>query len=334
VQGNSKTDGSHRERHPVIAVAVASLEVPLRLRWLLNALEDQTLARDEWEVVVAHKPGDGDTQALLDEHPLAADGTLRRTTTPDQTATVAAQRNSAWRSTTAPLVAFTDDDCTPPPDWLEHALCAARRHPGTIVQGACEPSPEDWPVTATAPRFRTRQVLTPPTPWAEACNIVYPRQILETLGGFREDFVIAEDCELALRAHERGFPRVGAPELLTYAAAHEQKLADRLRLAWAQRDLPRLLAMHPEIRKQLPPRLFWKRSHPWLVVAAVGMALGRRHRALSTLALPWAFIAWTESGVQRGAAARIAALPGRWLADSAEVASLALGSWKHHTRFF
>ena len=39
---------------PDLTVAVASHERPLRLRWLLNALEEQTLERARFEVVVCH----------------------------------------------------------------------------------------------------------------------------------------------------------------------------------------------------------------------------------------------------------------------------------------
>jgi GT2 family glycosyltransferase len=319
-------------REPAIAVAIASLGRPLRLRWLLNALGEQTLERAKWEVVVATQPGDAEAEALLDRHPLAADDTLRHTMVRDRT-TTAARRNSAWRLTAAPLVAFTEDDCIPPPDWLERALSAARRHPGAIVQGACIPDPDAWPVTATAPHPRTRHVLMPPTPWAEACNIVYPRAVLEAIDGFLDDVVVAEDCELALRAQQAGFPRVGAPELLIYAAAHDRTIADRARDAWTQRDLPRLLRIHPQLRRQLPSRIFWKRSHLWLMVAAAGLALGRHRPALAVLALPWARIAWEESGVKRGPVARIAALPGRWIAESVEVAFLAWGSRKHRVLF-
>ena len=37
---------------PEISVALATRDRPVRLRWLLNALEEQTLARDRFEVVV------------------------------------------------------------------------------------------------------------------------------------------------------------------------------------------------------------------------------------------------------------------------------------------
>ncbi|MDQ3936983.1 MAG: glycosyltransferase family 2 protein, partial [Actinomycetota bacterium] len=62
---------------PDIAVVVPSHDRPLRLRWLLNALEEQTLAPGRFEVIVAHDSRDPETEALLRDHPLAAGGTLR-----------------------------------------------------------------------------------------------------------------------------------------------------------------------------------------------------------------------------------------------------------------
>src|SRR3954453_16858774 len=53
-----------------LTVAVASHERPLRLRWLLNAHEEQTLARDEFEVVVCFDDAGEETARLLAEHPL------------------------------------------------------------------------------------------------------------------------------------------------------------------------------------------------------------------------------------------------------------------------
>src|SRR5213593_4083172 len=72
--GIARTPCQNRRRmaDPLISVVVPSHERPLRLRWLLNALEEQTLAREQWEVIVAHDSGP-ETQELLREHPLAAD---------------------------------------------------------------------------------------------------------------------------------------------------------------------------------------------------------------------------------------------------------------------
>ena len=51
---------------------------PLRLLWLLNALEQQTLAADRWELIVAYDSRPPQTQQLLAEHPLTRRVTRRR----------------------------------------------------------------------------------------------------------------------------------------------------------------------------------------------------------------------------------------------------------------
>src|SRR3546814_1007830 len=45
-------------------------------------------------------------------------------------------RNLGWRSSSAPYVAFTDDDCVPRPDWLAQSLATARATPDLgVLQG-------------------------------------------------------------------------------------------------------------------------------------------------------------------------------------------------------
>src|SRR5204863_2414575 len=104
-----------------ISVVVPSHERVTRLRWLLNALEEQTLPRSCWELVVVHDSEDG-TEELVTTHPLVHEGVLRRVRLAPGTATASVQRNAGWRAARAPLIAFTDNDCRPEPDWLERML--------------------------------------------------------------------------------------------------------------------------------------------------------------------------------------------------------------------
>ena len=55
---------------------MASRDRAIRLRWLLNALEEQTLPAERWEVVVAHDSIGPETEQLLRSHPLAEAGVL------------------------------------------------------------------------------------------------------------------------------------------------------------------------------------------------------------------------------------------------------------------
>src|SRR4051794_39793601 len=124
---------------PRLTVAVASHERPLRLRWLLNALEEQTLAREDFEVVVCFDDAGEESARLLAEHPLG----VRALRLAPGTGRPSRQRNAAWRAASAPAVLFTDDDCRPPADWLARAPEAIDRAPGAGVQGGGRPDPHE-----------------------------------------------------------------------------------------------------------------------------------------------------------------------------------------------
>jgi GT2 family glycosyltransferase len=315
-----------------LSVCVPSHERPLRLRWLLNALAVQTLERGQWEVVVCDDSRDGRVRALLAEHPLTADGTLRTLTlTPGSGGSAARQRNLAWRAARAPVVLFTDDDCRPPHDWLAHALAAAARHPGAIVQGATQPDPDERHLVA-APHART-QAIQPPVPWAQTCNVMYPRAVLEAVGGFEEAMDAGEDTDLALRARAIGAAYVGAAEVLTHHAVEAGSLREKLATIPRWRGLAVVVARHPDVRKHLVGGVFWRASHALLPAALFGVLAARRTRGRSLAAvLPYVVSARGSYGRGwRGQARALADVPGRAVVDAAEIAALARGSVEQRT---
>ena len=317
---------------PDISVVVPSHNRPLRLRWLLNALEEQTLERGRWEVVVCHDSSGPETEDLLRTHALAADGTLRHETMPVDSASSGRKRNIAWRMARAPLVVFTDDDCRPPPDWLERAVAAAAGHPGAIVQGATGKDPLESAMQH-APYYHS-QLVRPPTPWAETCNIVYPKELLERAGGFIEEHSVGEDTDLALRCRELGADYVAAPEVLTYHAVIELSLREALRVRRRWQDLPDMIKRHPEMRRHYPLGMFWTRRHAWLPLFAAGVVLMGRRRAWTVLCVPYLVHAVPAHGSNpRGRYRNLAELPSRLLLDVFEMAVIARGSVRHRTLF-
>jgi GT2 family glycosyltransferase len=311
-------------------VVVPSHDRAPRLRALLDALREQELAPERFEVIVVPDSTDGESEELLRSHPLAASGVLRHVTPPDSTLP-AAKRNVGWRAARAPLVAFTDDDCRPPPTWLGGALAAARRQPGAIVQGATFPDPEER--GNLRERFAETQHLVPPTIWAETCNILYPRDVLERVGGLDESLLTFEDTDLALRARERGVPFVGAREVITYHAVHTPSLAGKLRSVGRWRDGPAAVKRHPGLRESLPLGIFWKQTHAWLPLAVLGLALeARRHRGAVLLCLPWAVHHLSRYGQSpRGRVRSVVELPVQGAIDLGEMLVLLRASIRHRT---
>jgi GT2 family glycosyltransferase len=313
-----------------VSVVVASRGRPLRLRWLLNALEEQTLPAGSFEVVVVHGYDDATRARFLDGHPLDRAGVLRQVGPPEGGGVPARQRNLGWRAARADLVAFTDDDCRPEPDWLERLLESAERRPRTVVQGATRPDPLEHDVFA-APHVHTLEV-DPPGRFAQTCNILYPRPLLERLDGFDERAVTGEDIELSLRAREAGAELIAAPHAVVNHAVEAFTLPAFLRLNLRWRHLAYVVKRHPELRRACFLRVFWKPGHAWVALALAGLAGSRRAPLLAALALPYVLPELGRRGA-RPVDVAVAALelPGRAVNELAEVAIMAAGSVRHRT---
>jgi GT2 family glycosyltransferase len=308
---------------PAVAVAIASHDRPLRLRWLLNALEEQTLERARFEVVVCFDDRGEEAARMLAAHPLAPRA-LRLAPGPGPSA----KRNAAWRAARAPLVAFTDDDCRPPAEWLERLLAAADAHPGAVVQGATRPDPDELALFLRAPHARS-QAIDPPTDWGQTCNIAYPRALLDRLGGFDEALPVAagEDTDLLQRARRAGARQVAAPEAVTFHAVEVEALPRRARQLWRWQHTAYVVKRHPQLRRAFPLGVFWKRRHATLALAVAGAATRR-----PVLALPYVADALPRYGASpRGVARAISELPGAALADAIEMAACARGSVRYRT---
>ncbi|MDQ6605104.1 MAG: glycosyltransferase [Actinomycetota bacterium] len=325
-------------QRPELSVVVASHDRPLRLRWLLNALAAQSLDPDRWEVVVGHDSAGPETEALLAEHPLARRGSLRSRGLPPGTAPPGANRNAALALARGTTIVFTDDDCRPPEGWLAAVIEASHHHAGAIIQGPVAPDPDEA-VMLRSPFPRTQSFSAVPRPWAECANIIYPKALLERLGGFAQDMYTGEDTELSRRALAAGARIVGDERMLTYHAVEEGTAGDAVRGAPRWGDLALLIHRHPELRSELFLRVFWKREHALLLLAALGTGLslrggldgGRRWRSPAglLLALPWALQRNAHGRGVRGQARALVALPGWAAIDLAEIVVLARASRRH-----
>jgi GT2 family glycosyltransferase len=315
---------------PEISVVVPSHGRELRLWWLLNALDEQTLDGDRYEVVLVHDYDDSRYLDLLDRHPLAESGRLRSVPIEPGTGSPSRQRNIGWREARAGLVAFTDDDCRPDPGWLEGLLDGAAAAPEAIVQGATRPDPLERAVMA-APHYRTLWV-DPPNLYAQTCNIAYPRALLERLGGFDEGMPApaGEDTDLALRARETGAEVVGAPGALVFHAVEEYSLPQVMRLNAKWQHLVYVFRKHPQLRDELVAGVFWRKSHAELALALAGLALARRTPLALALTAPYVRRALNRRGPRRRSRAVSAVeLPAQAAADLAELLTMVRGSIRY-----
>jgi GT2 family glycosyltransferase len=318
-------------KNPAVSVVVPSHARRLRLRWLLNALQDQTLAPERFEVIVVHDYV-GDDAELLASHPLAAAGRLREIRIEPGTGSPSLQRNLGWRAAAAPVVAFVDDDCRPEQDWLERLLEVADAYPDAIVQGATKPDPFERALRAS-PHYRSLTV-TPPHDYAQTCNILYPVDLLERMEGFDEDFPApaGEDTDLAQRALAAGTELVAAPDAHVYHAIEPYTLPTAIRLNWKWRHLAYVVKKHPQLRKHFWQHIFWRRRHRDVLLLLVGAAAATRFPPALLLAGPWAYRRVIRRGRhKRALVLGVIELPGGLVVDVAEVATMCCGSIRYRT---
>jgi glycosyltransferase involved in cell wall biosynthesis len=313
-----------------VSVVVASHARHLRLRWLLNALEDQTLPRERWEVVVVHDYDGATAARVLDGHPLTESGTLRHRAIAPGTGSPARQRNIGLRMARGELVAFTDDDCRPDGSWLAALVERAAAAPGRVVQGATRPEPLEWEVAAS-PHPRTLFV-EPVGPFAQTANIMYPHALLARLGGFDEGAIAGEDVGLWMRARRAGAEIVGAPDAVVYHAIDSHTLPGIVRQNLKWFHLAYLVKQHPEIREDLKLRYFWDEEHLATAGALAAVLGARAHPLLLGLAAPYVLRVSRRRGPgARRRALALADLPGALVRQGAEVVVMAAASVRHRT---
>lgn len=272
---------------PAVTVVVATRDRATRLAGLLGSLRAQTLSRERFEVVVVDDGSCDATPGLLARERVRG-GLDLRVMRRAEAAGPAVARDAGWRVARAPVIAFTDDDCEAEPRWLETLLAALEQNPKAILQGRTEPIPRE----AADIGLRTRTLrISALGPYYQTCNMAYPREWLERLGGFDLSYPTpgGEDTDLAWRALELGAGIVFAADACVYHAVTKFGLLDWLRFPLRWTDAMQVFARHPGLRRQVCVRgVLWKRSHGLLLQALVAVLCALRFPPALLLALPYA----------------------------------------------
>jgi glycosyltransferase involved in cell wall biosynthesis len=309
---------------PEVSVVVATRDRPEHLRRLVDSLAEQSVEPSRFEVIVVDDASAGEPL-----HGEAPEGLRLRLIRHPSSRGPAAARNTGWHAAEGRLIAFTDDDCVAAPGWLEAMLAAAGPNGEAIVQGRTEPVDR----SQVGPLSKTMDV-SGPDGLFETCNVAYPRALLERVGGFDEQFrhACGEDVDLASRAIAAG----GKPEFSTDAlvrhAVHQPGLRGTLRSTTQWTDAVRALKLHPEMRAILHRGVFWKPTHPRLLLAAAGAlaAAGTRRPLVAAIAAaPYlAHYGRVYSGAPLTA---VRWLPAHLAVDACEVGTMVAGSVRHRT---
>jgi glycosyltransferase involved in cell wall biosynthesis len=314
-----------------VAVVVATHRRAGLLERLVRALEAQVGA-PAYEVVLVDDGSGDDTWPTIERLAASAQVPVRGVRMPDQSGPAAA-RNAGWRSSAAPLIAFTDDDCVPTRAWLRTLADALERV--DIAQGATLPDPAQ--AHLLGPFARTMEVRSE-NGYYQTCNVSYRRATLEHVGGFDDELRQAgEDIELATRARRAGAATVFCPTAVVHHDVRPSNLRAHLRGTRRWAGIVLAVRKQPALRERLHYGFVWKRSHLPAVVAAAGLGLAcspRRGRQLVGAALAAPYVRHrlvVEPLPHAGPRRRFLLLPAALVADLDEVAVLAGASARYRT---
>lgn len=193
-----------------MAVA-ASIVVPTYrrndlLRTCLEKLAVQSFPAAHYEIVIADDAGLPETKSLVEQFAARADCPVRYIAVSAAHGPAAA-RNAGWQAARGGIIAFTDDDCQPEPDWLrEGVACLHKSNAAAATGKVIVPLPAE------------------PTDYERDCaglghgefvtaNCFCQREALQAVGGFDERFKTAwrEDSDLQFTLLEHGYHIVRAP---------------------------------------------------------------------------------------------------------------------------
>lgn len=278
-----------------------SVVVPVFNDWhrvpvLLSDLEKQTMSRDRFEVILV----DNGSDEVPRESTLPDFVRMVRCSTPGSYAA----RNAGIGYARASLIAFTDADCRPVPEWLTAGADAAERSEGMqIVAGSVrmeahsdEPGPyERYDLVMGLPQSAYVR-----RGFGVTANLFVPAGLFTAVGRFDEKRFSGGDAEFCRRAGRAGYGITYCAEALVRHPARRELaelLAKVRRVKGGQvtaGPLSRRLVY--TVRTFLPPVRAW-----WKIFRSTHLA--SRHRVI------------------------IAVVQGRlWLAEMAELFRLAAGS--------
>ncbi|WP_205698091.1 glycosyltransferase family 2 protein [Conexibacter sp. SYSU D00693] len=243
------------------------------------------LDHPSFEVLVVDNGSTDGTKEMVLERARSAKVPVRLEEVPGSVGRV---RNEAARLARGEVIAFTDSDCLPEPQWLTAGLrpFADDARVG-IVCGPTLPEhapAQGWAATQDIAGFSGR---------FETCNVLFRRSAFLEGEGFAEDGFGWEDTAGAYAVKRRGWKVAFAPEAVvrhdvTYPGFwwHVRRQRIHLQIAQMVRD-------YPEVRRELLfAGVFMNERHAKFVGFVVGLALAKRFPPAILLTIPyWRFLA-------------------------------------------
>ncbi|NJO94283.1 MAG: glycosyltransferase [Hydrococcus sp. RM1_1_31] len=172
---------------------------------LIECLGAQTYPRDRVEYLLVNNNSSDRTAQILE---IAAaqpstEGLTLQALTENEIQSSYAARNKAIRVAQGDILAFTDADCRPLPDWLEKLVIPFSKPDVGIVVGELAALPGNTILEKYAERYELMSqkwlVEHPFCPYGQTANIAIRKQIFEKIGLFRPHLTTGGDADICWR---------------------------------------------------------------------------------------------------------------------------------------
>ena len=207
---------SARSFNPEIALVVKTKNHGSKLDPFFEALRKMN-SPCPWELILVDNGSTDDTPIRLKAFMATFQGQVNIISEPRPGTGLAC--NTGWRATNASIIAFTDDDCYPEPDYLER-ISDVLDDPEVGIAGGriLLYDPTDAPVTINESQIE--QVFNPGSfvcgGVINGANMAFRRQALVDINGFDDDFSAGEDVDAVLRTLAAGWKGKYDPRPLVY----------------------------------------------------------------------------------------------------------------------
>jgi glycosyltransferase involved in cell wall biosynthesis len=228
---------------PDIAVVIPTCNRAAGLGPLLERVLDQDAGGVTWEIVVVDNNSRDHTRIVVGQA-IARDPSGRLRYAFESRQGVSYARNAGVELTTAPVIAFLDDDGVPGRNWVRQMKEAFDQHPeahciGGRVRASWALPPPSWLSAAHAGPIAVQD--RPHAAYvnrqnASAClltaNLGVRRSVFDQIGGFSPDYPRNQDREFEMRMWRAGMQGLYLPAMDVTVAVPPERLTRRYHRRW------------------------------------------------------------------------------------------------------
>lgn len=190
---------------PYVSVIVPIYNGETDLPDLIHCLQTQTYPVEQVEYLLVDNGSRDRTAALLAEAALetSSQGITLKALQENKIQSSYAARNTGIRAAKSNLLAFTDADCRPQPDWLEQLIAPFAEEDIGIVVGEIVGLPGETLLEKHAERYEVlsqqHTLAHPFCPYGQTANVAIRRQAFQEVGLFRPHLTTGGDADICWR---------------------------------------------------------------------------------------------------------------------------------------